>query len=325
MKKSVLISCLLFVFCVVGNSYGLAVVDSDYQLERVAGFNYYYPYGHAKEITFDDASNIYVSHDSGGVLKIDQSGNEQFIGSGFENLQGIVWAGGTRYGDNLYAADVYPKAIKQVSTSGQSGVLVNVPNEPLNLTIDHTGNYGGDMFVGTRRSAEIYRIFSDGSVAEFIDMPYLGDRAFVGNMAFDETGNYGGSMFVAIGNYVLDDYKGVLKIDPDGDVTKFLPDKFGWGDFAFDTDGFFNEQMYASNGSDIYSVDTDGTLTMFMEGHDGIRIRDLKFDQDGSLNVLWTNGDHVFNIDKVSLVPEPCSLVLLGVGAFVMGRRRNRN
>ena len=97
----------------------------------------------------------------------------------------------------------------------------------------------------------------------------------------------------------------------------FDPTGIGWGDdsgsFAMDTtDGFHTYSLLVNTVTGVASVQVDGVTRLTRTGY--VTNDEVTFgDQTNEANV---NGD--FRIASITIVPEPASLTLLGLGGIVL-------
>ena len=316
---------LLVAVCVCGTfAYGLTVLESGYQVDSFVTLDA--PgMGNAKFLSFDDAGNLYVTYDgetNGGMVKVTPEKDMSVFVTGLGNLQGVQWGGGTTFGDNLYAANYTQSQISVVALDGQSQSLVTLPARPITLGLDRTGNYGGNLFVGTRYGPSIIEVSADGSYSTFVEFPGLGGDFSPFDIAIDPTGSYGGLMYVnmyAPGT----DWRGVLTVDSEGNTEIFLSQGFGNRRLEFDTtDGeLFGGGMLLGGGTDIMLIAPDGSSADFLV-NSGMSIRDFVFGPDNAMYVLQNEVGSPATITRIALIPEPATLLLLGLGGLVLRRRR---
>jgi hypothetical protein len=87
------------------------------------------------------------------------------------------------------------------------------------------------------------------------------------------------------------------------------------GTLAFGPGGWWGTSLYAISGGILTSIDADGNTTAIGSGFD--EAHDIAFGPDGAMYVSMLGDDVVFRI-----VPEPCTLSLLALGALGLMRRR---
>ena len=325
--KNLCISILVVCLC-VASSQGITVSDSNYQIESYASY-YFGGIGNMKYICADDAGNLYVTHDgstNGNIIKIDQDGVASSFVTGGKNFQSIVWGQGTKFGNSLYAAEVYLDRVISSDTSGSTGSFSVLPSQPIAIGLDRTGNYGGNMFVSTRYSNEIYQIDENGTSSLFVDWPET-SAGGVSDIEFDTTGNYGGLMYVTSLTPSNSDTMGIFSIGDQGNVVRFLREGFGYTDMAFDTTDseVFGGFLYAGADEKIWQIGYDGSETEFvLSENEDLYIWDITFGKDDAMYVLTSplSFDSV-NVYKITVIPEPCSLVLFGFGGLLLRWRRS--
>ena len=329
MKRNVVL--ILAVCICVASSYGMTVLDSNYQVESYASY-YFGGIGNMKYICADDSGNLYVTHDgspNGSIMQMSGDGVATSLSSfvtGGNNFQSVVSGHGTVFGDNLYVAEVYSNRVISADTSGSTEVFSVLPSQPIAIGLDKTGNYGGNMFVSTRSTNEIYKVDENGTSSLFIDWPATGN-GWVTDIEFDTTGNYGGLMYISSLNTSNTDTMGIFSVDDQGNATRFLREGFGYHDMAFDTTDSeaFGGYLYTGAGSKILQIGFDGSETEFiLSENEDLIIWDLTFGPDDAMYVLSSpqSLDQV-NITKITAIPEPCSIALLALGGLILRRRKN--
>jgi len=308
----------------------LTIQSGNYQIETYAVYQQTSSGGRAKFITSDNAGNIYVTHDEANLM-IASNGSASVLASGFNNLQGIEWTGGTLYGDFLYAAEVDTHRIKQIDISGNVSTFASLSQQPIAIAHDSTGNYDNELFVATRSSSKIYGIDEFGSESEFLNIGALTDGSPL-DLAFDSTGSYNGYMYMSLSEISNTNYQGILAVDPQGSVSQYmaLSGSMGyWGShLAFDTTANldFGGNLYFGGGGIIRGLTSQGNIFDLLQSD--LSIRDFTFSSDGALYVLETETGSTASgnvtISKVTLVPEPTTLLLLSFGAITTSLQRHK-
>jgi parallel beta-helix repeat protein len=115
---------------------------------------------------------------------------------------GIVMSESGSFSNALYACDYYNNALLRMGADGKvTTFATNIPS-PVNLALDLTGKFGGDLFVvsfvpdqsagtvSTKKNGAIYRVWPDGTASLFATGLAFGSL-FSGDLAF----GFGGDLF----------------------------------------------------------------------------------------------------------------------------------
>ena len=303
----------------------ITMLNTNYTVEAFAEYQQEAFGGLVRHMTTGDAGTVYIGHGaipSSIVAATDD--NVSILATGFNNIQGVEWTGGTSYGDNVYAAEVGTSSIVKVDTSGNASTFRPLPEQPLVVALDKTGNYGNQLYAATRNSSRIYSIGESGSLSEFLNISTLTD-GFPLDLAFDTTGRYNGYMYLSLMEVNNENYQGVLSIDPQGNVTQFKAGGYWGANLAFDTTSGldFGGDLYVCGGAKIFQLTPEGNLIQFLTT-DRI-IQDFAFGSDGALYVMEVDSSSTYidtvTISKITVVPEPCTLLLLGLGGLLIKRK----
>ena len=303
----------------------LTMLDTNYTVEAFAEYQQESVGGLVRYMTADNTGKVYVGHGAAtSSIVVASKDNVSVLAAGFNNIQGVEWAGGTSYGDNVYAAEVGTSSIVKVDASGSASTFRTLPEEPLVVALDKTGNYGNQLYAATRNSSRIYSIGESGSLSEFLNISTLTD-GFPLDLAFDTTGRYNGYMYLSLMEVNNENYQGVLSIDPQGNVTQFKAGGYWGANLAFDTTSGldFGGDLYVCGGAKIFQLTPEGNLIQFLTT-DRI-IQDFAFGSDGALYVMEVDSSSTYidtvTISKITVVPEPCTLLLLGLGGLLIKRK----
>lgn len=310
MKKSFL---LMLVCAVCANAWAVVeLVDPNYVLELYAEYDTA-NVGDAFGIAVGPRRNIFITHQisttghNGSIVKVAPDGNPTVFAQGLTRPSGIIWAGGTDYGENLYVTEGYRNShfdIGGVTQIGLDGTITRFTgykvglNQPVTLGIDRTGNYGGSIFVGNSTVDDIDRVSTTGQVTAFSPFPYELSGGPV-DIAFDKAGNYGRAMFVCAWSGTPNQWTGVFEIDTDGNPYKFVPDLNYAYSVAIDhTKGSaLGGLMYAVARKPgikkvhLFAVKPDGSSSMIVktDEHRNTEAPRVRVGADGALYLLYNN------------------------------------
>jgi DNA-binding beta-propeller fold protein YncE len=264
------------------------------------------------------ADDIYVSMgNEGEISKCDSSGNWSIFVHNLTIADGIVFDNK----GNLYAADEWEGLIYKIDSKGNKTIFASGhdSDKPVGLAFDKNGN----LFVSNAAIGTIDKIDLNGNRSLFasgLNLPLA--------ISFDNNGN----LFVSNrGNYSIE------KFDSFGNRTLFASDIASNG-LAFDS----KNNLYATTGflfdGAISKFDMNGNSTIFttnlcypqgiaFDSKDNVYVAENgnsqidKFDPSGNRFFLG----HVYNPYYIATqVPEPATLLLLGLGAAML-RKKARN
>jgi len=314
MEKTRLIICIILVL-VVANEKAMCVqvFDPAYQVDTYIS---YVPSPGMGGMTFDHEGNLYVAYgnttyNNGGIDVITPSKDVIQLTTGLNDPRGIVWTGGTSYGEYLYVANPGSRQIKRVSLDGSVSTFCDIASaHPIEL--DRVGNYCGYLYTGTRSNDHIEKIFPDGQSELFSDFPY----AISGGplcIAFDPGTDYGSLMYVGTGSFSNIDWIGVYSIDINGNPTRFAPDIVGADGIKFDSTGMFGNKLFVlgieilGGPRNIWRVNPVGEAIKFAGSADS-----FTFGPDGAMYV-HEHSDDIVTISRISLIPEPAIEVTVDI------------
>lgn len=328
--RRILITLTIVVLCT--QTFGFIVTNPGYQAEEYARYDSIITLA-PRDIEFDSQGNLYVSQTdspdnlNGAIYKITPGGTS--VTPYVSNLQSpwhMVKTNSAPYGDNLYVASGRSEKVLKVDSTGSVEIfssLSDYDDYPFSIAIDTTGNYGGYMYTGSSRGRNIYRIMPDGTNDMFSSFP-TGVHDGSGNIAldFDSHGNYGGKMFITV-HYNSSNILGLYEIETDGTASKFAPSILGANDFEFDPYGtYFNYKMicqgeYAVERHGVHIVNPNGSVEE-IGTHESRS--SMTFGLDGALYLSEVIDNDVV-ITRITPVPEPVTLSLLGLGALLLRKR----
>lgn len=317
----VVIAAIAMVFMMCGSVLALDVLEPGYSTQVYGSFsNANWDNG---SMAFDGSGNLYMgSFSDGNVWRISPGGSATVFVSGLNMGSGIKWAGGTSYGNYLYITS--GNNLNRVGTDGTVSQFASGFPATSEVAVDRTGKYGGYLYVSTGGQDHIYRVTTGGSVSMWSNWPGWTDGGGPTGLDFDTTGNYGYSMYVATNfNTQANAYKsGLFALDTVGNATRFSPELAEALELSFDTTGLFGNRMYViasealSSNYSVWKVNYDGSATKFAVTT-ADSLRSITFGSDGAMYVSeqMTAGNMV-TVTRV--VPEPCTILLLGLGAVAM-------
>jgi sugar lactone lactonase YvrE len=251
------------------------------------------------------------------IIKIDSNGNQSIFASLASDVNPLGLA--FDKSGNLYVANVGGGgSIIKIEANGDQSVFATL-YEPRGVVFDSSGNLYASCTDGT-----IAKIDSTGNVS-----PFVSGRPLPLGLAFDDRGNL----------YVADESGGpLMKYDQNGNSSIFA--RFGYNVFAtglaFDRNG--NLYVNTSNYFDgwIIRIDSEGVQSTFTSG---LSIPwGLAFDSSGILYATDALPESIVKINSigqktfypsdgnpcaiVAQIPEPTTLLLLGLGGLVIRRSR---
>jgi hypothetical protein len=277
-------------------------------------------------MVFDSSSNLYVTHAvSNSVWRIEPGGAASFFVGLPVHPDGIEWGAGTDFGDYIYVTS--GSEVLRVVSDGSRSVFASGFPMGADVVIDRTGNYGGLMYVSTGGQDHIYRVDSSGNMSMWTSWPGSHGGG-PDDIAFDVTDGYGGKMFVASWFAQSDaDISGLFSLSTTAAVNRFTPGIVTASQLAFDTGGLFDSELFAVGTGEwggeqmIWRVGTDGGVRPFASTSSSLR--SLAFGSDGAMYIAEYDLD-LEQATVTRVIPEPGTVMLLGLGMLMM-RRRQRN
>ena len=334
---------LVVICCLQQLVFGVVINNPAYQVEQ------YFTYdastlGSTRDFTFDSSGNIYVAHGfqdtarNGSVQKISTDKSISDLRTDLVDPRYIIWGGGTSFGDNLYVSDPQENAnwssgeITQLDLAGNKTPFCGGSYYAGALAIDQTGNYDNMLYTANSVDDKILRVGpSGGTASTFSSFPGNYSGGMFG-MAFDTTDSYGGGMYVS--NRYVDNLSvaGLFHIDTNGNATRYADIEQG-GCIAFDdtSEQYFDGKMYAAGRLDsenlwtLYKVNGFYDKEVFgaFEFTRGTTRPDIEFGPDGAMYVMeWDAPNMDVVISRITPVPEPVTLMLLGLGGIALRKRK---
>jgi hypothetical protein len=323
MRKTIVVAVTVLVLC--GHAGAVNVLEPGYTVQT---YSSYVDSGIGTgSMTFDNAGNLYmVQFGNSKLWRITPNKTAGILASGFDTTSGIEWTGGTGYGNFLYTTS--NTTLKKVGTDGSVSSFASGLPGASEAAVDRTGHYGGNLYVSTGSQDHIYSVSTTGVVSLWSNWPGSADSGGPVGIDFDTSGSYNGAMYVATSfdNQIQSYRSGLFVLDTAGNATRFSSGLAKALEIGFDTEGLFGNLMYVigTEGFDsnfcIWKVSSNGTLTKFATtSHDGYS--SLVFGSDGAMYVSeYLGASGTITVSRI--VPEPASLILFGLGAFSILRRK---
>lgn len=309
---------------------GVVVLDPGYQAEVYATYSFSYDdISRAEGIAADSQGNLYIAHIGGSIYRIAPNGAATEWVTGLSQPEHLVWGGGTAYGDYLYCTEMVRPGAGRVTRIDSNGVRQTFSyhnNQPSPIAIDRTGTYGGFMYTGTRGNDHIDRIFPNGNTQSFSAFPYNVSGG-PESIAFDSGYEYGGLMYVSTYAKTSPNRSGIFSMDAAGNPTRFAPDVVAANHIEIDSFGLFDGDMFAMAMVDdfgstwqMYHISNDGQAALFLDGN----INVFTFGPDGAMYVAQRERNNMV-ISRITLIPEPATFMLAGLGILIVRRRCSKS
>jgi sugar lactone lactonase YvrE len=238
-------------------------------------------------LAFDRSGFLYAAYDSAGLIdKFDSSGHKTTVATG------LTLPGGMQLGPeglafdssgNLYTAIMNQGTILKFDSSGNKSTFATGLSNPAGLAFDGSGN----LYVSAWNQGTIFKFDSNGNNKT----TFASGPSGIESLAFDSHGNLYASMDNFLGK---------------GSIEKFAP-------------GGGTGTVFASSASlnSPFGIAFDGSDNLYVACYGGNSI--VKLDPAGNMSTVAS----VQNTLGVAIqIPEPATLLLLGLGAASRNLKR---
>jgi len=296
--------CVLFALCSVARA--IEVLEPGYAVEIIATYSEPGLSG-VKGSAIDDDGNLYITHaDSRVIWRVTPTGDASEFIAGIDKPDGIVWGGGSDFGDYLYLVRYDPSGggVLRVGVDGSVSNFGNMPSgghAAACIGLDVTGNYGGNLYVGSTGQDHTYQVNTSGNISLWSNFPGWIDGGGPTDICFDPSGAYGGRMFMSTSFEWTPTKSGLFVLDTSGHASRFAPDIAKAAAAEFDPYGLFGGSLFtvgktaSATDLELWRVATDGSISKFATGE--LAARSIAFAPDGAMYVV----EYIAEADEVNI------------------------
>ncbi len=328
--RRILTTLTIVVLCT--QTFALIITSPDYQSEVYTTYSTAV-YGRSYDFCFGPNGEIYATHfrsrhaHDGYIVKIDGAKNDTVFTSSVSSPFNIKYSSGGAYGNYFYVGDPDTPSggeITQVDLNGNVSTFTSNINDPSRLAIDPTGNYGNLMYATGGIDDRIQAISPAGSTESVLNSYWYGHSESMHSIKFDEGTKYDGKMFLTA-HYHEDAYQGLFQVNPDGSQVQWHQIDAACGLMIDQSDGLFNGTMFFSGAYDgewwklwkVNGINDVEPIALFEESWTMMHLG-----PDGAMYAMeWNDTTNETIITKITPVPEPVTLSLLGLGALMLRKK----